>query len=89
MARKTKLMLQVERRYERTLEAMLPEMVNEHGLSKTADQLGVSKATLGYWMLKLGISVRRVAVSPGESLEIKRTVAGPPQEGELWDCWRG
>ena len=32
----------------------------------------VSKATLGYWLLKLGINVRRVALAPGETLEVKR-----------------
>ena len=72
MARKTKLMQRVENDYQRTLERLLPEMVNEKGLSATADELGVSKATLGYWLLKLGISVRRVALAPGETLEVKR-----------------
>ena len=57
---------------QRTLERLLPEMVNEKGLSATADELGVSKATLGYWLLKLGINVRRVALAPGETLEVKR-----------------
>jgi len=71
--RKTKLMQQVERRYQRPLERLLPEMVNERGLSQTALELGVSKATLGYWLLKLGINVRRVALAPGETLEVKRT----------------
>ena len=47
-------------------------MVNEKGLSGTAEDLGVSKATLGYWLLKLGINVRRIALSPGETLEVKR-----------------
>ena len=47
-------------------------MVNEIGLSSTAETLGVSKATLGYWLLKLGINVRRVALAPGETLEVKR-----------------
>ena len=65
-------MLVVEDRYHQTLEKILPEMVTERGLSATADELGVSKATLGYWLLKLGINVRRVALAPGESLEIKR-----------------
>jgi len=41
-------------------------------LSATAEELGVSKATLGYWLLKLGINVRRVALAPGETLEVKR-----------------
>ncbi|MCE2404378.1 MAG: hypothetical protein J4F43_04380 [Dehalococcoidia bacterium] len=72
MARKTKLMLRVEETYSRPLERLLPEMVNEKGLSLTAQDLGVSKATLGYWLLKLGINVRRVALAPGETLEVKR-----------------
>ncbi len=65
-------MQRVEKEHQRPLERLLPEMVNEKGLSMTADDLGVSKATLGYWLLKLGINVRRVALAPGEKLEIKR-----------------
>ncbi len=72
MARKTKLMARVELEHQRPLERLLPEMVNEIGLSSTAEELGVSKATLGYWLLKLGINVRRVALAPGETLEVKR-----------------
>ncbi|MCS7207165.1 MAG: hypothetical protein NZ951_04410 [Dehalococcoidia bacterium] len=71
--RKTRLMLQVEERYGRPLERLLPELVNEKGLSATAHELGVSKATLGYWLLKLGIQVRRIALAPGEDLSITRT----------------
>jgi hypothetical protein len=65
-------MQSVEDRYRQPLERLLPEMINEHGLTNTAQQLEVSKATLGYWLLKLGINVRRVALAPGESLEVKR-----------------
>ena len=73
MAKKTKLMARVERAHNgQPLERLLPEMINEHGLTATATTLGVSKATLGYWLLKLGINVRRVALAPGESLEVKR-----------------
>ncbi len=72
MARKTKLMLRVERECGRLLEELLPERVNDVGLSATAEELGVSKATLGYWLLKLGISVRRIAVSPDEVVEIRK-----------------
>lgn len=72
MTRKTKKMAAVEDRFHQSLEKILPEMVTEQGLSATADQLGVSKATLGYWLLKLGINVRRVALAPGETLEVKR-----------------
>ena len=76
MARKTRLMQQVEERYQQPLERLLPEMINDRGLSSTALSLEVSKATLGYWLLKLGINVRRVALAPGESLEVKRTSEG-------------
>lgn len=72
MAKKTKLMQQVEERYQRPLERLLPEMLNENGLSGTAEELKVAKATVGYWSLKLGINVQRVALAPGESLEVKR-----------------
>ena len=72
MARKTKLMQRVEKEFSRPLASLLPEKVNEVGLSATAEELGVSKATLGYWLLKLGINVRRVALAPGETLEVKR-----------------
>jgi hypothetical protein len=72
MARKTRLMQQVEDRFKQPLERLLPEMINEHGLTATATELEVSKATMGYWLLKLGINVRRVALAPGESLEVKR-----------------
>ena len=65
-------MQRVESDHQRPLERLLPEMVNEIGLSATAEKLGVSKATLGYWLLKLGINVRRVALAPGETLEVKR-----------------
>ncbi len=72
MTRKTKKMVTVEEKFSQPLEKLLPEMVTEQGLSATADYLGVSKATLGYWLLKLGIIVRRVALAPGESFEVKR-----------------
>ena len=72
VARKTKLMLRVEKQNGRPLEELLPERVNDIGLSATAEELGVSKATLGYWLLKLGISVRRIAVSPNEIVEIRK-----------------
>ena len=73
MAKKTKLMAQVELAHNgQLLERLLPGMINDQGLTATAASLGVSKATLGYWLLKLGIHVQRVALAPGESLQVKR-----------------
>ena len=70
--KKSKKMLEVENRLRRPLESVLPEMVTELGLTGAAKKLNVTKATLSYWLLKLGIRIRRVALSPGETIEIKR-----------------
>lgn len=72
MTRKTRKMAAVEEKFHQPLEKILPEMVTDQGLSATAEHLGVSKATLGYWLLKLGINVKRVALAPGETIEVKR-----------------
>ena len=70
--RKTKLMRNVEAQFQRPVESLVPELVNEHGLTQAANHLGVSAATLGYWMLKMGIRYRRVAVTADETIEVKR-----------------
>ena len=72
MVRKSKLMRQVESRYDRPLEELLPELYNEKGLPAMAAELGVSKGTVWYWLLKFGINVRRVALSPGDDVEVVR-----------------
>ncbi|MBF15919.1 MAG: hypothetical protein CL740_02690 [Chloroflexi bacterium] len=73
MARpKTKKMLDAEKKLRRPLERALPEMVNEYGLTGAAKRVGVSKATLSYWLLKLDIEIRRVALAKGEEIEIRR-----------------
>ena len=73
MAHKTKMMLRVEELHQQPTESLLPAMINEKGLSATAAELGISKATLGYWLLKLRIEVRRIALAPGETLEVRRS----------------
>jgi hypothetical protein len=65
-------MQEVEAKFQRPLEKLLPDLVNQRGLSAAAAELGVSAATLGYWMLKLGIQYRRVALASGETIEVKR-----------------
>jgi hypothetical protein len=65
-------MRDVEAKFQRPVESLVPELVNEHGLTHAASELGVSTATLGYWMLKLGIRYRRVAVTADETIEVKR-----------------
>lgn len=69
---KTKKMVLAERKLRRPLEKALPEIVNDVGLTGAAKRLGVSKATLSYWLLKLEIKIERVALAPGEEIEIRR-----------------
>ena len=71
--KKSTKMLEVEKKYfgKTPLERALPEMVNRVGLTATAKELGLSKATLNYWMLKFGIRIRKVALAPGDDFEIK------------------
>lgn len=70
--RKTKLMRSVEEKHGQPLESLVPHLVNDVGMSRAAAQLGVSPATLGYWMLKMGIQYRRVALADGETIEVRR-----------------
>ena len=71
--RKTKLMLRTEALQGQPLESLLCDRINAVGLTGCAAELGVGKATLGYWCLKLGIKVKRVALLPGETVEVRRT----------------
>ena len=71
--RKTKKMLAVEERLNRgPLEDWLPEEITKHGQTQTQGYLGISKATLGYWLLKLGLTMHRVCLRPNESITINR-----------------
>ena len=72
--RVTKLMRQVEAKFQRPLMILIPELAEVYDLTECAEEMGISKATLGYWMLKLGIEVRRIAVCPGETLEVVKEV---------------
>jgi len=73
--KKTTKMKSLEKKFKRDLEVIIPELVNEYGLSGAAKKLGLGesgKSTLSYWMLKLGIQFRKVALAPGEIIEIRR-----------------
>jgi transposase-like protein len=70
--RKTRLMRQVEERYHRPLEKLLAEMYNDMGLPAMAEELGVSRSTVWYWLLRFGVEVRRIALAPDESIEVKK-----------------
>ena len=48
----------------------MPELINDNGLTLTAKELGIGKALLGYWLLKLQIRVVRIALAPNQKIEI-------------------
>lgn len=70
MMRKTRLMRRIEERYHRPLEKLLPEMYNEMGLPQMAEEMGVSRSTVWYWLLRFGVNLRKVALAADETLEI-------------------
>ena len=72
MHNKSKRMLEVEAEFNQPLESLLPAMITSKGLTATAKEIGVTKGTLNYWNLALGIKVRRIALAPWEKVEIVR-----------------
>lgn len=60
---KSRLMKEVEKRYGKPLKAILVEKYNTLGLPGMAEEIGVSKATLWYWMLHEHVEVERKAVA--------------------------
>ena len=63
-------MEEIEVRFDQELEVLLPDLVNEHGQGAAAKLLGVSRATIGMWLMRFGIKVHSVALRPGERIEI-------------------
>lgn len=74
MRKLTPLMMKAERQLGGPLEQELPRKISEAGISGAAEELGVSKTTVNYWILKFGIQIQKVAVSAGEEIIIKRAV---------------
>ena len=61
---KTQAMREKERELGKPLEDYLPALVREVGLVDAANQLGVSRRQLNYWLLMLGYSIRRGDLNP-------------------------
>ena len=68
---KTAAMLQVEETKGERLELLIPRLINTVGLTKATDELGISKSSMNYWCMKLGIVRQLVALVPGERVEIR------------------
>ena len=70
---KTKGMKRVEKDFGEKLERLIPRLINQYGMSQAADTMGISKASVSYWCLKLGIERRTVALIPGQRIEVRGT----------------
>ena len=82
--RKTKAMLAAEERVGAPLETVLPSLVESLGPSRAAEELGVAKASLGYWLLRFGLERRSVVVKAGERV-IVRSPDGSEREAVYAD----
>lgn len=75
--KETTLMKRVKEKFcpDQSLTDYLVNKINETGNKMdTATELGISKATLGYWLLKAGVRTRTVALRPDEEIQIVKTV---------------
>ena len=68
---KTPAMLQIEEAREERLETLIPRLINTLGPTGTDRELGISKSSINYWCMKLGIVRQMVALVPGERVEIR------------------
>ena len=76
--KKSRLMREVEEQYHKPLEVLLPPLLEELGPSDTANELGIAKATLGYWILKLGWRLKRTILKPGEAVLVVKDINYKP-----------
>ena len=65
---KTNLMREAEALAGKPLEQALPELLNTIGWDATIQRLEAPRATMHYWLMKLGITKHVVYVPPGYRL---------------------
>jgi hypothetical protein len=68
---KTTTMLNVEGVYGESLEHLIPRLINSVGQAQAAEDMNISRSSLNYWCMKLGIVRQLVALVPGERVEIR------------------
>ena len=61
--RKSKKMLEVEQEHGEQLETLLPRLYNEMGFPAMVEELDINRSTLWYWFLKMGVRIKRVAIT--------------------------
>lgn len=79
MIRKSKLMLGIEAALGSSIDKLIVDRLRDQTMEEVASSWGISKATLGYWMLKLNIRVERVVLRPNEEIVVRYKV---PRDAE-------
>ena len=77
--KKTPKMLSVESHWNIPLETLLADMIREHGMAITAQQLDVSRSALYIWIAKLGLEVNHTQTVTSRQ-EHSRGVQGSYQQ---------
>lgn len=72
--KKTRLMLVAEERVQESLETFLVRMYPHQELRELAERLGVPKATVYNWILKLGLHPEKRLLMANEYIEVKQYV---------------
>ena len=80
--KKTPKMYATERQIGEVLETALPRLLNDRGVLRTAQTIGIPRTTLDGWLGKFGITMVEVALRPGESVEVVQ----PPRHS-AWRRW--
>ena len=70
--KKSKGMIAAEAKLGGALDELLPDIITHLGMVDAAKTAGVSKATLGYWMLKLRMRRAYICLREGEQVFIRR-----------------
>ena len=65
-----KTIRQVEDEFNEDIIELLVANLPDLGIDRTAEKFGVSKGTINYWIMKLGMSYERVVLRPGERYTI-------------------
>lgn len=69
--KKSPKMRAIEEQHNQALETLLPALINQDGFVETCGTLGISKAGLAYWLLKLGVKYQKIALAPNEYVQIR------------------
>ena len=69
-------MKRLESEFERPLPEVLTELQNTIGIEETCKKLEISRATLGYWNLKCGVKVARIAYMPNKEEIVVKGASG-------------